>query len=103
MPSNVDPYAWPWSSSHLRTFKASLLKNVSDKNFLNHKGEWFQRGYDQALMLPIIHVSNSRKYVPEVCYVYNIDSVSIPFRDYEEMSQISTINIVRSRGFLNDC
>ena len=40
-------------------------------------------------MLPIIHVSNSRKYVDEICYMYNIESVSIPFRDYEEKSQIS--------------
>tara|TARA_B100000214_G_C23953252_1_gene621510 strand:- start:900 stop:1607 length:708 start_codon:yes stop_codon:yes gene_type:complete len=100
MPDIVDPYSWPWVSSHLRTFKSSLIAKIDDKNFKDPFGEWFSRGYDQALMLPIIKVSKSRKYIDEICYVYNINSVSIPFRDYEEKSQISTINIVRSRGFL---
>jgi glycosyltransferase involved in cell wall biosynthesis len=100
MPQNVDPYSWPWCSSHLRTFKASLLRNISDINFKDPSGKWFERGYDQALMLPLLKVSRSRKYIDEICYVYNINSVSMPYRDYEEMSQISTINIVRSRGLL---
>ena len=100
IPSNVDPYSWPWSSSHLRTFKVDLLQKISDNNFKDHKGEWFKRGYDQALMLPLLAISKSHHYIDKVCYTYNINSVSIPYRDYEERSQISTINIVRSRGFL---
>ena len=100
MPDNVDPYSWPWCSSHLRTFKSSLLSSVSDKNFKNLSGEWFKRGYDQALMLPLLKISNQKKYIDEVCYQYNINSVSIRDRSWEEMDQISTINIVRARGFL---
>ena len=103
IPENVDPYFWPWRSSHLRTFKSSLLKKIDNKNFMNFKGEWFKRGYDQALMLPLMHLTKKRKYVPEVCYLYNIDSSSIPSdqRDWCEMDQISTINFVRARGFIN--
>jgi hypothetical protein len=69
---------------------------------MSHRGEWFRRGYDQALMLPILKVGGRRKFVPEVCYQYNIDSASIPSseRNWAEMDQISTVNIVRSRGFL---
>ncbi len=100
LPPGADPYSCIWSSSHLRTFKSTLLKNISNKNFKNTKGEWFQRGYDQALMLPLLHVGNDRHYIDEICYTYNINSVSIPFRDYNEMNQISTINLVRARGFL---
>jgi len=102
MPDRVDPYAWPWVTSHLRTFRASLLRDVPDENFMNHRGEWFKRGYDQALMLPILKVGGKRKFVPEVCYQYNIDSASIPAteRNWAETEQISTVNIVRSRGFL---
>ena len=102
MPDRVDPYAWPWVTSHLRTFRASLLNHVSDRNFLNHRGEWFKRGYDQALMLPVLKVGGKRVFVPEVCYKYNIDSASIPAaeRNWSESAQISTVNIVRSRGFL---
>lgn len=101
IPKGVDPYAWPWSSSHLRTFRASLLQKIHDDNFKDVNKEWFVRGYDQALMLPLLKVSSSHCYIDEICYVYNINSVSIPYRDYEERSQISTINIVRARGFLS--
>lgn len=101
MPSHVDPYAWPWSSSHLRTFRASLLKQVPDVNFQDHAGQWFRRGYDQALMLPLLSLTRNRLYVPEVCYLYNIDSKSIPAaeRNYSERAQLSTVNFVRARGF----
>lgn len=102
IPAEINPYFWPWRSSHLRTFKSTLLEKIVDKNFQNIKGEWFKRGYDQALMLPLMHVSRKFKYVPEVCYLYNIDSSSIPAeeRNWCEMEQISTINFVRARGFV---
>ncbi len=102
MPENVSPYAWPWCSSHLRTFKSSLLKEVPSSNFKDLDGEWFERGYDQALMLPVLHVSKSRKYLPKICYKYNINSVSIKDRSWEEKKQHSTVNIVRSRGFIRE-
>ena len=100
MPSNVNPYQWPWCTSHFRTFRASLLSEISDENFKNIKGEWFERGYDQALMLPLLYLTKNRKFIEDVCYLYNIESVSVNDRDWAEMKQISTINLVRSRGFL---
>jgi len=100
IPPDVDPYAWPWCSSHLRTFKASFIKKIPDKNFKDMSGNWFRRGYDQALMLPILSLTDKRKYIDDVCYLYNINSVSIKTRNWEESEQISTINIVRARGFL---
>jgi glycosyltransferase involved in cell wall biosynthesis len=100
IPNNVDPYSWPWCSSHLRTFRSSLIKGVSDKNFKDCNGDWFKRGYDQALMLPLLSLTNNRKFIPDVCYQYNINSVSIKNRSWEERAQISTVNIVRARGFL---
>lgn len=100
MPENVDPYAWPWCTSHLRTFRSDLLKKVPDSNFKDFEGCWFKRGYDQALMLPILSLTNKRKYIDKICYLYNINSVSVNDRDWAEMSQISTINLVRSRKFL---
>jgi glycosyltransferase involved in cell wall biosynthesis len=101
MPKNVDPYGWPWCTSHLRTFRSTLLSKISDSNFKNHQGDWFQRGYDQALMLPLLKITQKRKYIDEICYLYNIDSVSVNDRDWAEMNQLSTINLVRARGFLS--
>ena len=100
MPKDVDPYSYPWCSSHLRTFRCSLLKGIDDVNFKDTVGNWFKRGYDQALMLPILSLTSNRYYIPEICYKYNINSVSIKDRSWEESGQISTINIVRSRGFI---
>ena len=102
MPTNVNPYQWPWCTSHFRTFRANLLKHVKDKNFLDANEKWFERGYDQALMLPLLSLTKNRKYIDEICYLYNIDSSSIPKdeRNWHEMKQISTINFVRARGFL---
>mgnify|MGYP003652501522 CR=1 FL=1 len=74
IPNNVNPYFWPWSSSHLRTFRSSMLSKIHDDNFKNIYGEWFKRGYDQALMLPILYLTENRKYIDEICYLYNIDN-----------------------------
>jgi len=100
MPNNVDPYFWKWSASHLKTFKANLLADISDDNFKNTNGGWFERGYDQALMLPILYVGKKRSHIGFTCYRYNIESVSVNDRDWAERKQISTINTVRARGFL---
>lgn len=100
MPQNVNPYQWPWCSSHLRTFDARLLNSISDDNFKDNKGVWFQRGYDQALMLPLLTVAKVRKYIPDVCYLYRIRSCSVDDRDWAERKQLATVNLVRARGFL---
>ena len=102
IPANVNPYQWEWCSSHFRTFRSTMLAGISDKNFLNYKGEWFKRGYDQALMLPILYKTSNRRYINEICYLYNIDSVSISDRNWVERDQISTINFVRARGFIKN-
>ena len=90
MPSNVNPYQWPWCTSHFRTFRANMLKSIKDDNFKDTAGNWFERGYDQALMLPLLSLTNNRKYIDEICYLYNIDSVSVNDRDWAEMKKIAT-------------
>lgn len=102
MPEKVNPYQWPWCASHFRTFKLSILRKISIKNFQDMEGNWFKRGYDQALLLPILSLTEKRRYIDVVCYLYNIDSASIPSsqRDWCEATQIATVNLVRSRGLL---
>ena len=78
------------------------LRKISIKNFQDMEGNWFKRGYDQALLLPILSLTEKRRYIDVVCYLYNIDSASIPSnqRDWCEATQIATVNLVRSRGLL---
>lgn len=102
LPANVDPYQYPWCASHLRTFRVKDLKLVNLVNFKDACGSWFQRGYDQALMLPLLKIASDRRYIDTVCYLYKIDSCSIPKneRNYNEVRQLTTVAFVRARGFV---
>ena len=84
----------------IKPFKTEFFLNERVEEVKDFEGKWFKRGYDQALMLPILSLTNKRKYIDKICYLYNINSVSVNDRDWAEMSQISTINLVRSRKFL---
>ena len=98
----IDPYEYFWVTSHLKTWRASVMKKICDKNFKDLEGKWFLRGYDQALYLPILHVAKSFKHIDEVCYYYRINSDSIKVRDWNEKSQMDTVRLVRARGFIDD-
>lgn len=102
LPVNVDPYQYPWCASHLRTFRVSELNKINVANFKDVNGNYFERGYDQSLMLPLLKVAKDRRYINEVCYLYKIDSVSIPkeLRNYNEVKQLTTVSFVRARGFV---
>jgi hypothetical protein len=96
----VDPYTYPWVSSHLKTFRSSLLEKICDNNFQDLDGNWFKRGYDQALYLPLLYLSNKKKYIDAICYLYRINSNSLKQREWGEKLQMDTIKLVRARGFV---
>jgi len=100
LPEGINPYEFSWCSSHLKTWRADMLAKISDDNFKDLDGKWFKRGYDQALYLPLLHVSNKRKFVDEICYLYRINSKSIPIRLLNEKEQMDTVRLVRARGFI---
>lgn len=100
LPGNINPYQYPWVSSHLKTFKLSVLYKINLRNFKDLDGNWFKRGYDQALYLPILHLARERKFLDEICYLYRINSNSIKNRESKEMNQMSTVKLVRSRGYV---
>ena len=49
LPKNmrVNPYEYPWVSSHLKTFRSRLILEINEENFKDLDGKWFKRGYDQ--------------------------------------------------------
>tara|TARA_Y100000593_G_C4309444_1_gene337589 strand:- start:1610 stop:2317 length:708 start_codon:yes stop_codon:yes gene_type:complete len=97
---NINPYQTKWKSSHLKTWRASTLLGVSDDNFKDLDGNWFKRGYDQALYLPLLYLSHKRKFLNEICYLYRINSQSVEVRVWSDMSQLDTVRLVRARGFV---
>ena len=100
LPGNLNPYQYPWVSSHLKTFKVNTFKKISSENFKDLDGKWFERGYDQALYLPILYLAKERKFINEICYLYRINSNSLRVRDWKEKSQMDTIRLVRARGYV---
>jgi len=69
----ADPYVHPWVSSHLKTFRRSLLTGVPDVNFRNQVGDYVRRAGDQAIYLPALKHATKPAYVPRVMYHYSID------------------------------
>ena len=102
LPQNihVNPYDYPWVSSHLKTFRSKLILEINESNFKDLDGNWFKRGYDQALYLPLLYLSIKRRYIDEVCYLYRINSNSMKHREWKEQDQLSTVKLVRARGFI---
>ena len=97
----VDPYQYPWVSSHLKTFRSTLIKNISNSNFKNLDNNWFSIGCDQALYIPLLSASRERKFINEICYLFRMNSSSVKNRKFSEKEKYNTINLVRARGFLN--
>jgi glycosyltransferase involved in cell wall biosynthesis len=100
LPEKINPYQFPWVSSHLKTWRASLLKGISNNNFKDLDCKWFKRGYDQALYLPLLFKSRERAYLDEICYLYRINSKSVDVRIWSEKDQMDTVRLVRARGFV---
>lgn len=100
IPYNLNPYQYPWVSSHLKTFKVNTFKKIKEENFKDLDNNWFERGYDQALYLPIIYLARERKFLNEICYLYRINSNSIKSRNWKEKGQLDTIRLVRARGYV---
>ena len=98
LPDRADPYAHPWVSSHLKTFRKALINGVNDENFRGQDGSYIKRAGDQALYLPILRKARKRVYLPIVAYHYNIKYERLDVRD--TMFQKSEADFLRERGFI---
>jgi len=105
LPPNENPYTYPWVSSHLRTFKKRLLDNINIKNFQDDTGAWFKRGYDQALMLPMLYHCHKKNlkacYLPRICYIYNHAGSATPKEEHTGGKLEEGIaKLIRHRGYI---
>jgi hypothetical protein len=102
LPKNANPYVHPWVSSHLKTFKRSLLSGVSDSNFRDETGTYFKRIGDQAIYLPVLHVAAGNwHFEPIVAYHYTIDMSPQTFQTTDAQFQRREAEYLRARGFVS--
>jgi glycosyltransferase involved in cell wall biosynthesis len=102
MPNGVDPYNYPWVSSHFKTFRKSLLNGVSDENYRGQDGQYIRRAGDQAVYLPALYNSKNRLYLPLVMYHYTINDVPETYTTPDAHFQKGEAEFLRQRGYVSD-
>lgn len=100
MVPGANPYTHPWVSSHLKTFRKSLISRVSDANFRGEDGRYIRRAGDQAIFLPVLHEAKHRVYVPVVTYAYRCDMRPETFQTADAKFQAREAEFLRGRGFV---
>jgi len=100
MANGVDPYKHPWVSSHLKTFRKSLLNGVKDENYRGEDGEYIKRAGDQAIYLPALRNSNNRLFVPRVMYHYTIKDIPETYQTNDAIFQRDEAVFLRKRGYV---
>ena len=64
---------YQWISSHLRTFKYKLWKNINREDLLDELGNFYKMGWDLAFMFPMLEMSGGKFVnIKKPLYVYNI-------------------------------
>lgn len=102
MPADVDPYKHPWVSSHLKTFRKELIKNVPYENFTNMNGDLVRRAGDQSIYLPVLYKSKIRGFVPRVMYHYTIDEQDGAIYQTDDAKfQKAEADFIRARGYID--
>tara|TARA_B100000700_G_C14736581_1_gene710951 strand:- start:26 stop:754 length:729 start_codon:yes stop_codon:yes gene_type:complete len=102
LPQDADPYTHPWVSSHMKTFRASTFRDISDSNFRNEDGSYFQRVADQALYLPVLHKAEGNWFhEPFTAYHYSIEVRKDIFQNQDAKFQKQEADFLRIRGFLS--
>lgn len=100
LPPDADPYVHPWVSSHLKTFRKSLINDVKDENFRGEDGHYIRRAGDQAIYLPVLSKTKKRGFIPRVMYHYTIKDVPETYQTDDARFQRDEALFLRQRGFI---
>jgi len=66
----------PWTSSHLRTFKAFLFRKIKYEDLLDDNGYFYKTAGDVVCITPMLEMAGEErvKYVDDINYVYNVET-----------------------------
>ncbi|MQB42728.1 glycosyltransferase family 2 protein [Rhizobium sp. ICMP 5592] len=67
---NLSPRRQGWKTSHLFSFRASLLDNVPEGYLRDDAGQWFMAACDIALALPILDQTRRYEFIPVNAHRY---------------------------------
>ena len=61
-----------WMTSHLRTFKYILWRNIDKEDVLDKNGKIYSMAGDLPVMFPMLEMAEERsRYVDKILYIYN--------------------------------
>lgn len=99
-------YQHPWVSSHMKTFRCKRIRSVPDANFKDENGDYITIACDQAVFLPMMHMTLNEQrligHLPVVCYHYSIDLHDKNlFSSDRAIRQKNSAEWIRARGFVS--
>jgi hypothetical protein len=70
-----NPRAEAWRSTHLKTFRAGLVKKIHEEALKMPDGQW-SFVTDQPVMLPILEMAGPLAvFIPNILHVYSVDNM----------------------------
>lgn len=70
-PPNTRERPFPWTLSHLRTFRAGAFKQIPDGDLRDEDGQYYRYSTDRAVMLPLWEMFRNRAvYIADNLVVY---------------------------------
>ena len=70
-----------WCSSHMRTFKYHLWRQIKKEDLLDSEGKFYSMTWDLAFMFPMLEMAGHRsQYIQDILYVYNVAN---PLNDHK--------------------
>lgn len=95
-PVGPDPRSEPWRATHLKTFRAGLVKKIKDEDLRDSDGEYFKYVTDQCVMLPLLEMAPERSvFIPKVLHIYSGGRGTTSPSDMEK--EMSALRLIRSR------
>lgn len=71
-PAEADVRQGMWLTTHLKTFRAGLVKRMRESDFRQPNGAYIDLAIDQAIMIPCVEMAAERAvYLPQILYHYN--------------------------------
>ncbi len=94
------PRSAPWTASHLKTFRAGLVKRIRDEDLRRVDGEYLDLAIDQAIMLPALEMAAERAlFCDRVLAVYNeghsFQAAASPEERAREVAEVARIRRLR--------
>lgn len=87
-----------WVTSHLRTFKYKIFKNIKKEDLTDDDGDFYKSASDVALMLPLLEMAGNDRYlcIDKVLYIYNNEN---PINDMKvrENEQLTFANKIKNK------